>query len=151
MQNTPHFLELFIKKWYCQVQMFYEVNTHCYSSLRYKLVKTGAYLKVRFTCNVVMVKFCLWKPSSLHTNCVIPLMCLFTSIFVHTVSARVNFVDVVLISMKTWLQLCQLQGWISTGYSALWERKKKSKNNHNFYKNSNHWTEKRGAVFMIKQ
>lgn len=31
--------------------MFYEVNTHCYSSLRYKLVKKGACLKVHFTCN----------------------------------------------------------------------------------------------------
>lgn len=127
MQNIPHFLELFIKKWYCQVQMFYEVNTHCYSSLSYKLVKICACLKVHFTCNVVMVKCCPWKPTSLHTNCVILLMWLFTSIFEHTIGARTDFADAVLILMKTWLQLCQLQGWISGGYSILWERKKKRK------------------------
>lgn len=111
--------------------------------IKVQISKICACLKVHFTCNVVMVKYCPWKPTSLHTNCVILLMCLFTSIFEHTVSARVDFVDAVLILMKTWLQLCQLQGWISDGYSTLWERKKKSKNNHNFYKKSNCWTGKK--------
>lgn len=72
-------------------------------------------------------------------------------IFEHTINARADFVDAVLILMKTWLQLCQLQGWISGGYSTLWERKKKRKNNHIFYKKSNCWTGKKKAVFMIKQ
>lgn len=142
MQNIPRFLELFIKKWYCQVQMFYEVKTHCYSSLRYKLVKNVWMFEG--TCNVVVVKCCPQKPTSLHTNCVILLTCLFTSIFGCIASACVDFVDVVLILKKTWLQLCPLQGWISGGYSALWEGKNKSKNNNNFYKKSNCWTGKKG-------
>lgn len=109
MQNIPQFLKLFIKQWYCQVQMFFEVNIHFYSSLRYKLVKMCARLKAYLTCNVVMVKCCPWKPTSLHTNCVILLMCLFTSTFEHIISARVDFVDAVMILVKTWLQLCHSQ------------------------------------------
>lgn len=36
-------------------------------------------------------------------------MYLFTSMFVHTINAHVDFVDAVLILMKSWSQLCQLQ------------------------------------------
>lgn len=87
----------------------------------------GACLNVHFTCNVVMEKRCPWKPTSLHTNCVILLMCLFTSMFVHTINVHVDFVDAVLILMKSWSQLCHLQDELVAAIQHCEKEKRKVK------------------------
>lgn len=40
---------------------------------------------------VILEKCCPWKPTSLHTNWVILLMCLFMNMFVHKINAHVDF------------------------------------------------------------
>lgn len=54
-------------------------------------------------------------------------MCLFTSMFVHTINVHVDFVDAVLILMKSWSQLCHLQDELVAAIQHCEKEKRKVK------------------------
>lgn len=99
-----------------------------------------------------MEKCCPWKPTSLHTNCVILLMCLFMSIFVHTVSAHVDFMDAVLILPKSWSQLCQVLDELVAAIQHCEKEKRKVKIITVFMRTGSLTKKKiKPPVFVIKQ
>lgn len=107
----------------------------------------GACLKVHFTC-------CNGKMLPLETHTFAYKLCNSTYVLIYEHVCTYNkclrrFCGCSVDLDEKLVPAMPVTGWISGSYSALWERKK-SKNNHSFHKNRNHWPKKK-AFFMIKQ